>query len=145
MDTSKYKRYLNVLRYWNRICKMDNNRLVKRVLLWDMKQNATNRFTGFRQVCDELGIEIRYNDFSPVDLNVVREKCKEHQSNSCYLSLPKKPKLRTYILFKEKFETEWYVQHSLSRKARSLLAQFRCGVLPLKIETGRLDKGGIPV
>ena len=68
--------------YWNRMCKMDNNRYVKRVLLWDMKQNATNWFTGFRQVCEKLGIEIRYNDFSPVELNDIREKCKEHQSNS---------------------------------------------------------------
>ena len=31
----------------------------------------------------------------------------------------------------------WYVQHRFHRKKRSLLAQFRLGILPLHIETGR--------
>ncbi|XP_053387326.1 uncharacterized protein LOC123542028 [Mercenaria mercenaria] len=37
------------------------------------------------------------------------------------------------------FETENYVKLNLKRNERSLLAQLRCGILPLRIETGRED------
>ena len=47
------------------------------------------------------------------------------------------PKLRSYVTFKTEFKTEYYLLLNLSRKERSLMAQFRCGILPLRIETGR--------
>ncbi len=53
-----------------------------------------------------------------------------------------KPKLRTYVQFTNEFGTGNYVQGFMHR-GRSLLAQFRGGVLPLAIECGRWR--GIPV
>ena len=51
--------------------------------------------------------------------------------------LDSKPKLRTYRQFKFRLETESYVKFMNNRRDRSILAQFRSGVLPLAIETGR--------
>ncbi len=51
--------------------------------------------------------------------------------------LSTKPKLRTYEKFKENICTEDYVKHCTSRRKRSLIAQFRIGILSLHIETGR--------
>ena len=48
-----------------------------------------------------------------------------------------KTKLRTYQQFKGEYKTEKYVLLNLSQSERSLMAQFRSGVLPLRIETGR--------
>ena len=49
-------------------------------------------------------------------------------------------KLRTYKMFKHSYETEAYVKcHVMSRTRRSALAKFRCGVAPLRIETGRYE------
>ena len=48
-----------------------------------------------------------------------------------------KTKLSTYQQFKGEYKTEKYVLLNLSRSERSLMAQFRSGVLPLRIETGR--------
>jgi len=49
-------------------------------------------------------------------------------------------KLRTYKQFKTEYETEAYVTlHTLTRGQRSALAKFRCGVAPLRIETGRFE------
>ena len=48
-----------------------------------------------------------------------------------------KPKLRTYVNFKYDYKTENYVKFNLSRGQRSLMAQFRSGTLPLRIEVGR--------
>ena len=49
----------------------------------------------------------------------------------------KPPKLRTFIMFKDIFEPETYIIKSMSRRRRSLMSQFRTGILPLEIETGR--------
>lgn len=47
------------------------------------------------------------------------------------------PKLRTYKKLKSEYKCETYVELNLTRAERSILAQFRCGLLPLRIETGR--------
>jgi 23S rRNA-/tRNA-specific pseudouridylate synthase len=52
----------------------------------------------------------------------------------------KKPKLRTYKTFKQDFLVSDYVKWSLNRYDRSLLAKFRCGILQLRIETGRFNQ-----
>lgn len=52
-------------------------------------------------------------------------------------------KLRTYKLFKQHYGAEPYCIKSLPRRHRSALGKFRCGVAPLRIETGRYT--GIPV
>jgi hypothetical protein len=41
------------------------------------------------------------------------------------------------VTFKSVFKTEDYLLIDLKKNDRSLLAQFRCGILPLRIETGR--------
>ncbi len=55
-----------------------------------------------------------------------------------------KPKLRTCIKYKTLYGTEEYVKCLMSRKQRCILAQFRSGTLPLKIETGRWQNLPIP-
>ncbi len=47
------------------------------------------------------------------------------------------PLLRTYIKFKNDYNVEDYVKYCNSRRKRSLLAQFRMGILLLAIESGR--------
>lgn len=46
-------------------------------------------------------------------------------------------KLRTYRTFKTTFKPESYVTLDLNKPERSHLAQFRFGILQLRIETGR--------
>ena len=47
------------------------------------------------------------------------------------------PKLRSYIQFKMKYQAEEYLKLYLTNYQHSLLSQFRAGILPLRIETGR--------
>ena len=42
-----------------------------------------------------------------------------------------------YIMLKDIFEPETYIIKCMSRRRRSLMSQFRTGILPLEIETGR--------
>ena len=46
------------------------------------------------------------------------------------------PKLRTYVTFKQNVQLEPYVTMNITKQERSLMAQFRCGILPLRVETG---------
>ena len=52
-------------------------------------------------------------------------------------ALDSKPKLRTYKLYKHDLVLEKYISMNLSRVERSVTAQFRFGILPLRLETGR--------
>ena len=48
-----------------------------------------------------------------------------------------KPKLREYITLKENFTIPNYVSTLIPKPHRSIFAQFCCGMLPLRVETGR--------
>ena len=55
------------------------------------------------------------------------------------------PKLRTYSTYKTRFCTDNYVTCFLSRSERSFIAQFRAGILPLHVETGRFSSPITPL
>ncbi len=71
------------------------------------------------------------------NLTTVKNKCNGMQNIKWKHLLSTKPKLKTFVKFKENVCTEDYVKHCTSRKKRSLMVQFRIGILPLYIETGR--------
>lgn len=52
-------------------------------------------------------------------------------------------KLRTYKLFKNTYQMEQYCKTIMPTNHRSAFAKFRCGVAPLRLETGRYE--GLPV
>ncbi len=64
----------------------------------------------------------------------VYDKCMSNLNERWKLVMTLKPKLRTYIKFKEQFDIEQCINVCVSRHKRSLLAQFRIGVLHLAIE-----------
>ena len=72
-----------------------------------------------------------------IHIDNVKDKINEYYYNIWKADVTKVSKLRTYTTFKDNFETEQYVLLNLNKRERSLLAQFRCGILPLRVETGR--------
>ena len=50
-------------------------------------------------------------------------------------------KLRTYKLFKSEYKTEPYVLRVMGKCQRRALALFRMGVAPIRLETGRYERG----
>lgn len=48
--------------------------------------------------------------------------------------------MRTYRQYKQVFQSETYLKCSMSRAHRSAYAKFRCGVAPIRIETGRYER-----
>ena len=134
---SKYRRYLCMLRFWNRLIKMDDTRLPKRIFLQDCRQANSNWSHDIREVFKILNLTSVYDSKVAVNIRNVKSQLTTIIEKEWKLELESKPKLRLYKTFKTTFETEGYLYRHLKRQDRSLLAQFRTGVLPLRIETGR--------
>ncbi len=52
-------------------------------------------------------------------------------------------RLYTYVTFKDTYEVELYVLSFMNRKHRSYLTNYRCGILPLELETDRWQNNSL--
>ena len=73
----------------------------------------------------------------PFNIKEIEKTCFNLMAQEWEVERLSKPKLRTYNIFKYQFGVDMYVSHNVDRFHRSICAQFRSGILPLLIETGR--------
>ena len=133
---SEVRRKVNMVRFWNRLQNLGDNRLPK--TLFEFEYNHSGKWcTAIRKILTEIGLENFYEERSSCDLKCVEKKILDKYKTAWKSALDKKPKLRTYRKIKEHFGPEKFVLLNLTRPERSILSQIRCGSLPLKIETGR--------
>lgn len=84
-------------------------------------------------------------------VNIVKEKSYEVDNILWYKELfndngnDNGNKLQTYRTFKTVLNTSEYVKNVKYRDRRKILANFRCGCLPLAIELGRYARPKIPL
>ncbi len=135
--TSKERRQSKMVKYWNRLVHMSEERLTKKVFLYDYAICNNNWSSEMKSIFNATGMNNVFNDMSECDLQLYQVHNLKNLETRWKFGLPLKPKLRSYILYKDMYKTEEYVKYCMSRRKRSLMAQFRMGVLPLAIETGR--------
>ncbi len=133
----QWKRWVKMLAYWNRLVLMDDSRLTKKVFMYDYSVCKNNWTSEIKCIFDLLQLQGTFENMETCDVNMVKKKLLDIYVEKWNSDVQRKPKLCTYNIFKTEFELENYVKLNLNRKNRSLLAQFRLGVLPLRIETGR--------
>ncbi len=92
---------------------------------------------------DDIDCQNKFISKSQVSMNSCWALLHELQCKQWLDEINRKPKLRTYITFKKSYELEPYALSFMNRKHKYCLAQYRCGNLPLSIETGRW--GSIPL
>lgn len=126
-----------MLRFWNRLIKMDNSRLTKRLFLFCHDNPDNNWCADIKEISELLNVVHIYESKSIFKIPEMYEKCKALMAIEWRESVLSKPKLRTYKEFKFDFCVERYVLNNIPKYKRSIFAQFRCGILPLHIETGR--------
>ena len=134
---SIYRRWISLIRYWNRLVKFDENRLTKVIFNRDYRLCRNNWCSELKDVLNKLDLITFYDNKTTINMKTVKDKIHLYYSSVWVDSVQNVPKLRTYIKFKTEFITESYVMFNLTKCERSMLAQFRCGILPLRIETGR--------
>jgi hypothetical protein len=132
-------RQLCMFRLWNRIMKMSQDRLTKNIFTEDFNchVNRNNWSYSMLELFRNVDLEHVFWSKDCVDIANVECTLKEKAVDSWHQAIHRKPKLRTYVKFKNDFITENYVKYCFDRKGRSLTAQLRLGILPIKVETGR--------
>ena len=134
----KYRIYLNILKYYNRLIKMDHDRLTYRIFEHDLQNITNDSWCGeLEKILDQTGMLGNLIDGNEIDIDVAREKLFTLYDLEWQDSISTKPKLRTYVKFKCHISTENYVSQNINKYERSLLAKLRSGTLPLAVETGR--------
>ncbi len=131
------QRHIKMLRFWNRLMQMSDNRLTKQVFVWEYCNGNKNWCSDVLQIFKSLDAEFIYENFMKCDLKLAEQQLRNLENNVWKTSVPKKPKLRFYREFKQEKKPELYVTMNLSRNERSRLAQLRYSILPLEIEVGR--------
>ena len=134
----KLRRQLEIIRLWNRLVIMDDDRLTKKVFLWDKSICNNNWTNDIVTIINRLDLShTSFERNTILDLEIVKSRLSVLNRKMWENELTSKPKLRTYRKFKFNYNLETYLNICMQKYNRSLLCQFRIGILPLNIETGR--------
>jgi len=133
------RRQLSMLNLWNRLINMAPSRLTYKVFLWDLSYcDISNTWANEIQlILQELSLVDVFELKVECDMQLAYNNMLEFEQLRWQVHRTTMDKLRYYNLFKADYSPEPYLLSNISKRQRSLLAQFRAGILPLEIETGR--------
>jgi len=133
------------LRQWKRFVTMSNSRLNRKLFLWAEK-HSTTRCKNWNFKVHKLFIDMNCENLCSIDYFLPRtidiissclfDRFKEEWSHRI---LNNTGKLRNYRLYKDVYRLEHYAETRMPGQHRSAYAKFRCGVAPIRIETGRYE------
>ena len=152
--TPYHRTILNITRLLCRLTSMCHNRLTRKVFDWSValaRSNKKNWCFRVMSTFSALGLQhlndvsiqhcstdvLEYMDvciFEDLEQKWHLELWNDQRRNGCG------NKLRTYRTFKKDFREESYLNMRLTLSQRRALASLRCGVAPLRIETGRYSQ-----
>ena len=158
--TSSQRQWISLTRQWCRLCNMDNNRLNKKIFLWAYDQAQIVRRPTWVKKCltfyqnnnidldnilQVLDTTATLQNLETILFEKYKNKWLEELNRPNARHGAGNNKLRTYRTYKRNFITEPYVTTIMGRSQRHALAVFRCGVAPIRLETGRYERPPLPV
>ena len=152
-EPSLIRQWSSIGRHLTRISRTPANRINKRIAMWahsKASHRCRNWFYTIKDRLSKLNLNTDYDINNPIGtdfvenlrvagLNKFKTDWKDNIRSEVGPSRRGRNKLRTYCLFKSIYETEAYCKTILPLRHRSAFAKFRCGVAPLRIETGRYE------
>ena len=109
VSTSKIIRQINTIRYRNRLIKLDESRLTKFVFNWDYSVNNKNWYSDIENILKSVNLLNLFNEKLICNIQIVQNAIYDSYKNIWIENCRNKPKLHTYIMFKNVFKTEPYV------------------------------------
>jgi hypothetical protein len=140
-----------ISRQYARLSRLNIQRLNKRISYWVLSkasEKCKNWFFKIDTFLNDHDIHENFNTpISPGFVKIVQNKAmldfisdwRRHVNSLVGPSGRGRNKLRTYCTFKTEFKTENYCKIILPIRHRTAFAKFRCGVAPLRLETGRYE------
>ena len=138
------RRKINVLKLWNKLLGLDDTRLTKQIFYWDYSNSYLSWCSDVKRIFQEVSMVHCYQNLLRCDITSAKEILLSQFFEKWVHDCTTVSKLRTYVKFKTNFEVEPYLDILSNRKIRSYVSQLRCGILPLRIETGRYGTKYIP-
>ena len=136
--TGECRRKLNVLRFWNRLILMPEHRITKMMFNTMHTQPYRSSWCSYvKSVFKKMDMISVYNEKQVCDLQLCKRKLENEDKQLLLQSISKKPKLRLFKQIMCEEGVENYVKLNLTSGERSMIAQIRMGILPIRIETGR--------
>ena len=137
-STAKHRHSVLSIKFWNRLCNLDVSRITRKIFDWDRLYANKNGTWSYhvRHIFESVGYSNVFDDVNPCDIPSVETLLTEIDTDR-WDTNRYKDKLRYYNMYKYDKEREDYLGFNITRYQRSLMAQFRLGILPLEIEIGR--------
>jgi hypothetical protein len=152
-DPPIVRQWISISRYYVRLSCTNHTRLNKRIAIW-ASETASSKCKNWyylihKHVADlNLNLNLSLNvPLSVKVINSIHDATMSSFVSNWLLSIncPTGPskrgmnKLRTYCTFKNEYCSENCCKIILPLRHRAAFAKFRCGVAPLRIETGRYE------
>ena len=130
-------RWVELVRYLNRLKSMKQNRWPKKVFQWDKSFKTEGWSNQVREIVAYANMSDDFDSLDLVDLDALKTRLLKARKDGWLLEAYSKLKLRTFIQLYDDESPRNIVEANLPRNHRSLLSKLKMGVLPLGIETGR--------
>ena len=148
----RYRTNIEMVRQYHRMINMDDSRLTKQIFLWDKSLNERKLVTTWtsevKNIFENCNSTQIFDTSDSFNLKLVVANMKEifilQQNEFLNSECAQKPKLRTFMLFKDFQGEPAYITKPLSFFQRRMIAKTRLGCLPLRIETARYSIPRLP-
>ena len=143
---------IKMIRHFGRVLKTPNNRLMKKIYIWDKYLNDKQQITSW---LSEIKL-ILYNNYlngvyDSQQVFPVKDIIKQLENSLLKKQLVlvenmcrDKPKLRTFQTFKDFENISPHVYKALTFLERKVISKTRLGILPIRLETARYLRPIIP-
>ena len=137
-SSAKSRHNVLILKFWNRMCHLNVSRLTRKIFEWDRLYSNKKGTWSYhvRHLFNSIGCSDLFHTANPCDISSAQTMINELDEENWNINRYK-DKLRYYNMYKCNREKEEYLSYNITRYQRSLMAQFRFGILPLEIEVGR--------
>lgn len=78
---TQYRRWINIVRLWNRLIGLDDNRITKRVFIMNISTCHNNWSSDIKDVFTKLNLREHFDNREPVGLNIVKSRVRNLYSN----------------------------------------------------------------
>ncbi len=85
------QRHIKMLRFWNSLMQMSDNRLTKQVFVWEYCNGNKIWCSDVLQVFQILDAEFNYENFMKCDLKLAEQQLRNLKNNVWKTSVPRKP------------------------------------------------------
>ena len=148
----KYQTQIRMIRQYGRILNLPRHRLIYRVFSWDHALNCSGTINTWSNEVKTVLYEHDLNQvfdfqqiFSVKDIvSKLRQSMTKKQQNELKTECENKPKLRTFITFKDYEKLPAYIGKPLSFIERKTMCKLRLGILPIRMETARYVRPVLP-